>query len=183
MILEVTKAVIAAIHDATPAQGDWVTLHSLSSADTMVPEDVAVIALLAVAPHPHMTNRPLVEGIAGLVRAPLHLRLSYMITWLGDHEEAQTRLALVAQALHTTPRLGAAELQPPLSNEVAAIGIRMLSPDSDERNQIWGALGRPGRLALFYEVDVAPVPVIERDGVGRVQTHEINYTDELMGAS
>ena len=71
--------------------------------------------------------------------------------------------------------MNAADLQPPLADQVSAIAIRLLSPTADERNQVWGALGRPGRLALFYEVDVAPVPVLEREGAGRVTSHEIRY--------
>ncbi len=51
----------------------------------------------------------------------------------------------------------------------------MLAPTSDQRNQVWGALGRSGRLALFYDVDVAPVPVLEREGAGRVREHRVEY--------
>jgi hypothetical protein len=66
-------------------------------------------------------------------------------------------------------------LQPPLSTAVDSVTVRLLSPTAEERNQIWSTLGRPGRLALFYEVDVAPVEVIEREGAGRVRTHRVGY--------
>ena len=73
MILEVTHALVDVIHTATPEIGDWVELHSLSAADGPLTDAKAQLALISVEPHPHMLNRPLVEGIAGLVRAPLHL--------------------------------------------------------------------------------------------------------------
>ncbi len=175
MILEVSEALIDVIHNATPDMGDWIELHKITPGGTAPSDTKAQLALIAVAPHPHMINRPLVEGIAGLVRAPMHLQLTYVVTYLGAHDEAQIRLDRVVQAFHTTPIVTRADLQPPLSEAVESITIRMLSPNADERNQIWGALGRPGPLSLFYEVDVAPVPIIEREGAGRIREHRIDY--------
>ncbi len=179
VIREVSDALVDVIHTATPDLGAWVELSSLSSADPAPTANKAAMALIAVEPHPHMLNRPLVDGVAGLVRAPLHLKLRYLITYTGPHDEAQTRIARIVQAFHTPPIVDTTMLQPPLSDEVDAIAIRLLSPTADERNQIWGALGRPARLALFYEVDVAPVPVRELQGAGRVRAHEVRY----VGAS
>jgi hypothetical protein len=176
VIREVSEALRDLVHQATPDLGSWVVLHSLSQADKVpVPDDKAVLALVAVAEHPHLHNRPLVEGLAGLVRAPLSLKLTYVVTYFGDHDEAQTRLARIVQAFHTTPILRPPELAPPLADQVESLAIRLLAPTADERNQVWGALGRPGRLSLFYEVDVAPVPVLEREGAGRVREHRIDY--------
>jgi hypothetical protein len=179
MILEVSEALVDVIHAATPDIGDWVELHSLTQVGTAPTTTDAQLTLIAVAPHPHMINRPLVEGIAGLVRAPLHLRLTYVVTYLGEHSEAQIRLDRIAQAFHTTPIIKRSDLEPPLSDAVESITIRMLSPTADERNQIWGTLGRSGPVSLFYEVDVAPVPVIEREGAGRMREHRIDYVDAL----
>lgn len=176
MILPVSEALRDVIHQATPDLGSWIVLHSLSQAEkTALPDDKGVLALVAVEEHDHMRNRPLVEGLTGLIRAPLSLKLHYLITHTGDHSEAQNRLDRVVQAFHTTPILRAPDLQPPLSGVVESLTIRLVSPTPDERNQIWGALGRAGRLAVFYEVDVAPVPVLERDGAGRVSEHRIDY--------
>jgi len=175
MILEVSEALVDVIHASTPDMGEWIELHHLTTTGTGPTTGKAQLALIAVAPHPHMINRPLVEGVGGLVRAPLHLRLTYVATYLGLHSEAQIRMDRIAQAFHTMPIVRSVDLQPPLSDAVESLTIRMLSPTADERNQIWGTLSRPGPLALFYEVDVAPVPVIEREGVGRIKTHTINY--------
>lgn len=175
MILEVSEALVDVIYAATPDMGDWIELHSLTSAATAPSTTKAQLALIAVAPHPHMINRPLVEGNAGLVRAPMHLRLTYVAVYLGKHDESQIRMDRIAQAFHTTPIVKRTDLEPPLNAAVESLTIRMLSPTADERNQIWGTLGRPGPLALFYEVDVAPVPVIEREGAGRIKGHTINY--------
>ena len=176
VIREVSEALRDVVHEATPDLGTWVVLHSLSQADSVpLPDNKCILALVAVAEHPHLRNRPLVEGAAGLVRAPLSLQLTFVITYVGDHDETQTRLARVVQAFHTTPILRLPALDPTLAAEVGTIVIRLLAPSADERNQIWGALGRPGRLALFYEVDVAPVPMLEREGAGRVREHRIDW--------
>lgn len=176
VILEVTEALRGVVLQATPDLGSWITLHSLCQADkTPLPDAKGVLALLAVEEHDHLRNRPLVEGLTGLVRAPISLKLHYLLTFTGDHDEAQRRLARVVQAFHTTPVLRAPYLQPPLADEVDCVTIRLVGPSHDERNQIWGALGRAGRLAVFYDVDVAPVPVLEREGAGRVLEHRIEY--------
>ena len=177
MILEVSEALVDVIHSLTPDMAPWVEINSLAQGGTAPTLKDAQLALIAVAPHPHMANRPLVEGEKGLVRAPLHLQLTYLFTFLGDPKEAQLRLDRVVQAFHTKPLLKHQDLQPPLASAVDAIAIRMLSPTADERNQIWGALGRSGPVSLFYEVDVAPVPVIEREGAKRVTEHRIEYVN------
>lgn len=179
MIREISEALLDVVHRATPDVGtDWVVLHSLSQADpATLPENKAVLALVAVEEHPHLRNSPLVEGLTGLIRAPLWLQLHYVVTYVGDHDEAQTRLARVIQAFHTTPILRGTDLEPAVAAEVEAITVRLRAPSPEERNQVWGALGRAGRLSLFYEVDVAPVPILEREGHGRVVEHRINYVE------
>lgn len=175
MILEVSQALVDVIHQATPDLSDWVEFCSLSSADDPPADTKAALALIAVEPHPFTLNDPMVEGLTGLVRAPLSLKLHYLITHYGDPDETQTRLSRIVQAFHTTPILRRPDLQPPMDDEVDAITIRLSSPTPAERSHIWGLLGRPGRVALFYEVDVAPVPVLEREGYSRVRRHRIDY--------
>ncbi|MBO3741818.1 DUF4255 domain-containing protein [Actinoplanes flavus] len=178
MILEVSEALRDVIHQATPDLGSWVVHHSLSQADkAALPDAKGILALLAVEEHAHLRNRPLVEGVAGLVRAPLSLKLHYLVTFTGEHDEAQSRLGRVVQAFHTTPILRPPGLPPALADQVDSVVIRLAGPGHDERNQIWGAVGRPGRLSVFYEVDVAPIPVLEREGAGRVREHRIDYVE------
>ena len=111
------------------------------------------------------------------MRAPLSLKLHYLVTHYDsdDFTEVQLRLGRIVQAFHTTPILRAPDLSPALAALVETITIRLTSPPPDERAHVWGLLGRPGRVALFYQVDVAPVPVLEREGAGRVQRHRIDY--------
>ena len=178
MIGEISAELVDLVHRATPDLGSWVVIHSLSSAETTpLPERKLILAMLAVEEHEHLRNRPLVEGNAGLVRAPLSLRLHYLVTYIGDHDEAQVRLARVVQAFHTTPILRPPELDAALAERVESLTIRLVPTSHDERNQVWGALGRAGRLSLFYTVDVAAVPVLERDGAGRVREHRLDYAE------
>jgi uncharacterized protein DUF4255 len=175
MILEITSALVDVIHQATPDLGTWVVLHSLSQGDQALPDKKGILALIALEEHDYMRNRPLVEGNTGLVRAPLSLKLHYLATYVGDHDEAQLRLGRIVQAFHTTPILRSQDLQPPLADEVDSIAVRLVGLTHEQRNMVWGALGRAGRVSLFYEVDVAPIPVLEREGYGRVSQHRIDY--------
>jgi hypothetical protein len=175
MIREVSQTLVDVIHQATPDLGSWVVLSSLSGADADPPTQRLAVALHAVEEHPHLRNRPLVSSPEGYVRAPLALRLHYLVIYVGPADEAQTRLARVVQAFHSTPIIGRPRMPIELAERVETITVRLTTTTADERNQIWGALGRPARLALFYEVDVAPVEVADRDGAGRVTEHRLDY--------
>lgn len=175
MIREVSETLVDVIEQATPDLGSWVDLSSLSASDKEPTTRHLMVALYALDEHPHLVNRPLVSSPAGHVRAPLALRLHYLISYVGDHAEAQTRLARVVAVFHTAPILGPAMLPPALAATVAGLTVRLVTTTADERNQIWGALGRPARLALFYDVDVAPVDLIAHDGAGTIQAHQIDY--------
>lgn len=175
MIREVSETLLAVIENATPDLGSWVELSSLSAADKDPTARRLALALYAVEEHPHMRNRPLVGSPAGYVRPPLALRLSYLITYAGDHDEAQSRLDRVVAVFHTTPIIGQAQMSPALAAEVHTLTVRLVTTTPDERNQVWGALGRSARLALFYTVDVAPVDLITHEGAGTVTAHRIEY--------
>lgn len=179
MIREVSESLVDVIENATPDLGSWVELSSLSAADKEPTLRRLALALYAVEEHPHLVNRPLVTSPDGYVRAPLALRLHYLVSYTGDHDEAQSRLARVVAVFHTTPIVGPAQLPPALAQDVASLTVRLVTTTADERNQIWGALGRAARLALFYGVDVAPVNLVAHDGAGAVQAHRIDY----VGAS
>ena len=98
MISDVSDALVDVIHQATPDLAPWVIHHSLSQGDAVAPTDSkGILALLAVEEHEHLRNAPLVEGVAGLVRPPLALRLHYLVTYWGVHDEAQQRLAKLEQ--------------------------------------------------------------------------------------
>ena len=176
MIGEVSAELVRVLNRATPDLAPWVEIHSLSNAESVsVPERKLILALISVEEHDHLRNRPLVEGATGLVRAPLSLRLHYLVTYIGEHDEAQLRLARVIQVFHTTPIIEAPELDAVLAEKVESLVVRLVPTTHDERNQVWGALGRAGRLSLFYTVDVAAVSVLERDGAGRVNEHRLTY--------
>ncbi|KQY42963.1 Pvc16 family protein [Cellulomonas sp.] len=175
MIREVSETLVDVIEQATPDLESWVDLSSLSAADADPTVRRLALALYAVEEHPHLVNRPLVSSPTGHVRAPLALRLHYLVTYVGAHDEAQSRLARVVAVFHTTPIIGPAQMSPALAQEAATLTVRLVTTTADERNQVWGALGRSARLALFYDVDVAPVDLLAHDGAGSVRTHRIDY--------
>jgi hypothetical protein len=175
MIREVSETLVDVIETATPDLSPWVDLVSLSAADGDPTARHLALALYAVEEHPHLRNRPLVGSPAGYVRPPLALRLSYLVTYVGDHDEAQARLDRVVAVFHTTPIIGKAQMAPALAAEAQTLTVRLVTTTADERNQVWGALGRSARLGLFYAVDVAPVDLITHEGAGAVTTHRIEY--------
>lgn len=176
MIDLVTDAVVAHLARETRKLGDWIKVVEIHHDAAPLTANALHVALYAIDEHGHMRNLPLEESPAGLVRAPLHLRLSYVMTYVSsDHREAQKRLARVVEVFHTTPILRAPVLAPALAERVRALTVRLRSPSLDERNQLWTAFSRPMRLALYYEVDVAPVPVTSHEGHGRIDELEIKY--------
>lgn len=177
MIKPVTDSIVAHLTAHTADLGTWVIVHSLSRADADPAADRLAVALYGVEEHPHLRNRPLVDSPAGFRRPPLALRLNYLMSYWGDHEEAQERLTRVVQLFHTTPILRTPDLDPALAAQVDHITIRLRTTSADERNQIWTGLGRPQRLGLFYQVDVAPIAPLEREGRGRIDEHRIAYSE------
>jgi hypothetical protein len=180
MIDAVTKAIVAQLARETADLGDWIKVSALNQ-DVATPpaKDTLHVALYGIEEHGHMRNRPLEESIAGgLVRPPMLLRLQYVIVYMSELPlEAQMRLWRVIQVFHTTPRLQVATLDPELAKQVQTLTVRLRAPTLDERNQLWTALHRPLLPAVYYEVDVAPVPVTQREGAGRVKTLELDYAE------
>ena len=180
MIDAVTKAIVAHLELQTADLGDWISVSMLNhDATTPLATNKLHVALYGIEEHGHMRNRPLEESIAGgLVRPPMLLRLQYVIVYVTELPlEMQLRLWRVIQVFHTTPRLQVATLDPDLAKQVATLTVRLRAPTLDERNQLWTALHRPLLPAVYYEVDVAPVPVTQREGAGRVKTLEVDYAE------
>ena len=180
MIDAVTKALVAHLARATADLGDWVRVSALHSDVTPVPaKDKLHVVLYGIEEHGHLRNRPLEESIAGgLVRPPMFLRLHYLMTYISESPlEVQLRLARVIETFHTTPILQLSQLDIELAKRVKTLTVRLRAPTLDERNQLWTALHRPLLLGLYYEVDVAPVPVTEREGAGRVKTLVLAYEE------
>lgn len=179
VIGDVTDALVRLIQSRTADLGGWVAVHSLSNADSAPAANTLAFALIAIEEHDHLRNRPLVQTVDGYQRAPMALRLLYLVSYVGPHDEAQIRLSRVLRVFHTTPILGPGELPPALAERVGRVTVRLRTTTSEERSNVWAALGRPARLALFYEVDVAPIDLLDdAESWGRVQTHRIDYVSK-----
>jgi len=175
LIDQVTSALVAHMQARLPDLGT-VQVHSLSAAETPFPASNVVVALIAVDAHEHLRSLPLVETGDGFERPPLHLRLSYAITFTGAHADAQTNLARVLALFHTVPILRTAELTPAVGAELGTLTVQLRNTTADERNHIWTAWGREARLALYYTVDVALVDLLaDTRGWGSVSEHRVDY--------
>jgi hypothetical protein len=177
VIRDVTEALIDLIAAKTPETPNWVLATGLHGGTGTDPTTEKLhIALYAVEEHAHLRNQPPVLTPDGYRQAPLSLRLHYLMTYIdSDHLECQARLAKVAEIFHDTPILGPERLRPALAAKVGRITVRMRNPGAEERSQIWTGLGRPMRLALYYDVDVAPIESTALEGARAIERREIEY--------
>ena len=176
MIRDVTESIIDLLVSQTPELNDWVVATSLHGGTPDPAVNKLHVCLYAVEEHAHLRNQPPVLTPDGYRKPPLWLRLHYLIAYFAtDHLETQSRLARVVQVFYDTPIIGPERLRPDLAKRVGRITIRLRNPGAEERNQIWTGLGRPMRLALYYDVDVAPIEGLSPDGWGEVERREIQY--------
>ena len=177
MIRDVTEALIDLIASKTPETPDWVKATSLHGGGTSEPAtDKLHVFLYAVEEHAHLRNQPPVLTPDGYRRPPLALRLHYLVTYFDtSHLECQARLAKVAEIFYDTPVLGPERLKPALAAKVGQITVRMRSPGAEERGQVWTGLGRPMRLALYYDVDIAPIESQLAEGGKQIVRREVDY--------
>jgi hypothetical protein len=176
VIPDVTKALIDLIETRTAGEGDWVVATSLHGGGPEPTANKLHVCLYAIDEHAHLRNQPPVSTPTGFRRPPLMLRLQYLMAYYAtNHIETQTRLARVVQVFYETPLIGSEILRPALASRVGRVSVRLRNPGSEERNQIWTALGRPMRLALYYDVDVAPIDAVDAEGWGRVDQRELRY--------
>jgi hypothetical protein len=174
VIDDVTSTLKDVIENRSGFPAGWVEVTSLDSGTNLTVGKLH-ICLYAVEEHGHVRNAPLVSTPAGYERPPLGLVLSYVMTYTGEHLECQKRLARVAQVFHSTPRLGAADIDPALQPRIQQLTVRLLSPTPEERTGLWTAYGRDFRLSLYYGVEVVPLPLLESAGIDRVREHRITY--------
>lgn len=177
MIRDVTEALIDLIAAKTPETPNWVLATSLHGGTTTEPTAEKLhVFLYAVEEHAHLRNQPPVLTPDGYRRPPLALRLHYLMTYYDtSHLECQARLAKVAEIFYDTPVLGPERLHPALASKVGQITVRMRNPGAEERSQVWTGLGRPMRLALYYDVDIAPIESQLPEGAKQVLRREIDY--------
>ncbi len=178
MIDDVTKALSDHIYTHSPALGQWVVTNEslIGPGDRPITADRLHLWLWNVDQHAHTVNRPEVSRIGGYERAPLYLQLDYVAIYTSDDQSiVQQRLDTVLGVFHTHPILGPADLEPPLSTQVGRLTVRLRTLTLDQRTNIWSALDRPMPLALYYEVDVAPVLLTEPDRHDEVEELHIEY--------
>jgi hypothetical protein len=179
VIRAVTETLVDHLLAETPDLGTWVKAAAVDTDAPALTSNQLHLFLYGIDEHAHMRNRPLESTPDGYVQPDLFLRLSYGAHFEStDHLETQARLARVVQVFHTTPILRPPAFRPELVGHVQRLTIRLRSPSLEERNQLWTGMGRAMRLAVYYDVDVAPVPPLSREGRGRVETLQFGF-DEL----
>ena len=177
MLIEITETLKSYLLRAMPGNGtgDWIEIGELQGDSDEPPENKLLVFLYGVGEHPHLRNRPLVLGQDDRFHPPpLTIVLNYLITYVSkDHKEVQRRLAGVLRAFHSRPRLTTDDLEPTLVDRVGYLTVRLRNPGSEEVNQIWTALNRGMRLALYYEVNAALIEPAAERGAPRVEERQV----------
>ena len=154
MIDEVTSA-LADLLRVRGEDPDWVAIGSLEAGAALTPHQIH-LCLCGVTEHPYLRNAPLAGPPGRLQRPPLGLRMTYVVTGLGFQPlELQSRLGRVAQIFHAVPSFSPDDLGPGLASRLRRLTVRLLDLPLSDRTALWSAHGRPMRLALYYEADVA----------------------------
>lgn len=136
------------------------TQITLSPPDEDVGDDALLsVYLYHIGPDASLRNQQqLPVGTAGLIKPPLALRLSYLITpLLGTEALSQMLLGRVMQSLHDQPlitMLGGQPLGNSLGGGSPAIRVWMEPLALEELTRIWHALGTNYRLSLAYQLRV-----------------------------
>ncbi len=180
MIRDVSQTLIDVIHANTLDLGAWVSPVGLEEDSGTPPANRLALSLYSIEEHGHMRNRPAEFDGERFRRAPVVMRLSYVMAYYGasgatNHLESQARLDRVVQVFHTLPILRSTELGAGLLGVVDQLAVRLWSPTADERNQIWTAFGRPMRLALYYLVDAVPIVPSNFEGSVPIVEQRIDY--------
>jgi hypothetical protein len=120
------------------------------------------IYLYHIEPDEFLRNqKPVTVGPSGLLRAPVGLRLRYLITPLGDEEdENQLMLGRIIQAFHDRPfidRVAGAPLGTSFGGGSPELRISFETLSLESLSRIWHALNVPYRLSVAYLVRVAMV--------------------------
>lgn len=128
----------------------------LSAPDSDIPAAARLsIYLYHIESDPQLRNQPeLAVGTTGLVRAPLALRLYYLLTPLLDDEEFnQLVLGRILQALHDRPFIDEVA-DGPLDDSRGGGSPKLrlsLEPMTLENlSRVWHAMGSDYRLSLAY---------------------------------
>ena len=128
----------------------------LSAPDSDIPAAARLsIYLYHVEPDPQLRNQPeLPVGTTGLLRAPLALRLYYLMTPLLDDEEVnQLVLGRILQALHDRPfvdQLAGGPLGDSNGGGSTALRLCLEPMTIDNLSRVWHAMGSDYRLSVAY---------------------------------
>lgn len=148
----------------------------LSAPDSSIPAAARLsLYLYHIGPDPQLRNQPsLAVGASGLVRAPLALRLSYLVTPVLDDEEVnQAVLGRVLQALHDRPfldQIAGAPLDDSRGGGSPELRLSLEPLPIDSIARIWHAMGSDYRLSVAYQMRTVMVDsALEPRRAGRVE--------------
>lgn len=118
-----------------------------------------------------------------LRRAPLPVRLHYMITPIGlTAEIEQELLGMVLQSFHDHPTLVGTDLAGAFGQTDVELTVRLEQLSLEEITRAWEALASPYQLSLSYEVSVVFIES-KLDSVGPPVTIVLADAGLIVGAS
>jgi hypothetical protein len=157
---------------ATPTELDHGELSGMS------------VWLYRVAREEHRYNDgPLRPDPHYLRRAPLPVRLHYLITPVGlTAEIEQELLGMVLQSFHDHPTLLGTDLTGAFGGTDVELTVRLEPLSLEEITRAWEALASPYRLSLSYEVSVVFIES-KIDSIGPPITIVLADSELIVGAT
>lgn len=130
-----------------------------------IPEQGLSVWLYRVLRDEFQLNRPPVRtGPDRLRRAPLPMRLHYLLTpiasggnGVGAPELEQYIVGKVLEVFHDQPMLRGADLAGDLAPSGVELTIRLETISLEEVTRVWDALERSYQLCLSYEASLVPI--------------------------
>lgn len=160
-----------------------ISLDSPVEFDGGTPRDVKLsLYLYHIEKSEHLNNEPLLRAGNELYVRPFYVDLHYLLTPVTNKPEEN--LALIAQVIqvfstHTTIRQPF--LKPAREDGPDEARLRMLFHDLDDMNKLWGALAKPYRLSVAYEVSPVPIENVIPPTVGPPVAEAILNIEPMNG--
>ena len=154
---------LTSVADVDFGLSDLATNIILQAPAAIVPEGARLsIYLYHIEPDPNLRNqRALSIDASGILRAPMALRLRYLITPLLDAEDrSQLMLGRIIQAFHDMPFIDEAAGDPlgdSLGGGTPELRISFDELDLESLARIWHALASDYRLSVAYLVRVVVI--------------------------
>lgn len=130
----------------------------------------------------HLNNEPLLRVGGSLFVRPLYVDLHYLVTPVARQPEENLEImGRCLQVFSTNGVIIAPFLELAREPSPGEARLRMLMYDLDAMNKLWGALTKPYRMSVAYEVSPVPIESVAPPTDGPPVTEAILDVQQMNG--